>query len=153
MSIASRLLKMVNPATIAVTLAVIGIFMDAHLPQSINIPLTKAGAVTTPLAMIYMGGLFCFIDLKKYIGKKEFYGTVLVKMCLFPIFFYELGTMLGVMNDIVITLSLLSALPTMAAVVMLAQNQQSAGEYAAGMTLVTTICSIFTLPLVCLYFG
>lgn len=153
MSIASRLLKMVNPATIAVTLAVIGIFMDAHLPQSINIPLTKAGAVTTPLAMIYMGGLFCFIDLKKYIGKKEFYGTVLVKMCLFPIFFYELGTILGVMNDIVITLSLLSALPTMAAVVMLAQNQQSAGEYAAGMTLVTTICSIFTLPLVCLYFG
>lgn len=74
-------------------------------------------------------------------------------MSLFPIFFYELATMLGVMNDIVITLSLLSALPTMAAVVMLAQNQQSAGEYAAGMTLVTTICSIFTLPLVCLYFG
>ena len=32
-------------------------------------------------------------------------------------------------------------------------NNASAGEYAAGMTLVTTICSIFTLPLVCLYFG
>ena len=60
MSIASRLLKMVNPATIAVTLAVIGIFLDVHLPLPVNTALTKAGALTTPLAMIYMGGLFCF---------------------------------------------------------------------------------------------
>jgi len=35
----------------------------------------------------------------------------------------------------------------------LGQNQRSAGDYAAGMTLVTTICSIITLPLVCLYFS
>lgn len=153
MSIASRLLKMVNPATIAVTLAVIGVFMDFHLPQPVNSALTKAGSVTTPLAMIYMGGLFCFIDLKKYIGKKEFYGAVLVKMCLFPLFFYELGSMIGITNDVVVTLSLLAALPSMAAIVMLAQNQRSAGDYAAGMILVTTVCSIVTLPLVCLYFS
>lgn len=153
MSIANRLLKMVNPATIAVTLAVIGIFLDVHLPLPVNTALTKAGSITTPLAMIYMGGLFCFIEVKKYIGKKEFYGAVLVKMCLFPLFFYELAALLGIRTDITITLSLLSALPSMAAIVMLAQNQRSAGDYAAGMTLVTTICSIITLPLVCLYFS
>ena len=103
--------------------------------------------------MIYMGGLFCYIDIPRYIRKKEFYGAVAIKMCLFPPLFYMLCQTLGVVHDVTVTMSLLSALPSMAAVVMLAQNQRSAGNYAAGMILVTTLCSIVTLPLVCLGLG
>lgn len=124
MSVISRLRKMVNPATIAIV-----------------------------LAMIYMGGLFCYIDIPRYIRKKEFYGAVAIKMCLFPPLFYMLCQTLGVVHDVTVTMSLLSALPSMAAVVRLAQNQHSAGNYAAGMILVTTLCSIVTLPLVCLGLG
>lgn len=76
MSIASRLQKMVNPATIAIVLAIVGIFTGIELPAPVNTALTKAGALTTPLAMIYMGGLFCYIDIPRYIRKKEFYGAV-----------------------------------------------------------------------------
>lgn len=146
MSIASRLQKMVN-------LAILGIFAGIQLPAPVNTALTKAGALTTPLAMIYMGGLFCYIDIPRYIRKKEFYGAVAIKMCLFPPLFYALCQTLGVVHDVTVTMSLLSALPSMAAVVMLAQNQRSAGNYAAGMILVTTLCSIITLPLVCLGLG
>lgn len=153
MSIASRLQKMVNPATIAIVLAIVGIFTGIELPAPVNTALTKAGALTTPLAMIYMGGLFCYIDIPRYIRKKEFYGAVAIKMCLFPPLFYMLCQTLGVVHDVTVTMSLLSALPSMAAVVMLAQNQHSAGNYAAGMILVTTLCSIVTLPLVCLGLG
>lgn len=109
--------------------------------------------LTAPLAMIYMGGLFCYIDIPRYIRKKEFYGAVAIKMCLFPPLFYMLCQTLDVVHDVTVTMSLLSALPSMAAVVMLAQNQRSAGNYAAGMILVTTLCSIVTLPLVCLGLG
>ncbi|WP_302491431.1 AEC family transporter [Megasphaera sp.] len=153
MSVISRLRKMVNPATIAIVLAIVGIFTGIELPAPVNTALTKAGALTTPLAMIYMGGLFCYIDIPRYIRKKEFYGAVAIKMCLFPPLFYMLCQTLGVIHDVTVTMSLLSALPSMAAVVMLAQNQHSAGNYAAGMILVTTLCSIVTLPLVCLGLG
>lgn len=85
--------------------------------------------------------------------QKEIYGAVAIKICLFPPLFYMLCQTLGVVHDVTVTMSLLSALPSMAAVVMLAQNQRSAGNYAAGMILVTTICSIVTLPLVCLGLG
>lgn len=138
---------------IAIVLAIVGIFTGIELPAPVNTALTKAGALTTPLAMIYMGGLFCYIDIPRYIRKKEFYGAVAIKMCLFPPLFYMLCQTLGVIHDVTVTMSLLSALPSMAAVVMLAQNQHSAGNYAAGMILVTTLCSIVTLPLVCLGLG
>ena len=50
-------------------------------------------------------------------------------------------------------MSILTALPSMAVIVMLAQNQHSDSNYAAGMLLVTTLCSIITIPLVCLGLG
>lgn len=153
MSPASRLRKMVNPATIAIVLAVIGLFIGLHLPEPINAALTKAGLLTPPMALIYLGGLFCYIDIPQYIRKKEIYGTVAVKMCLFPLVFYEICQFLQVPHDIALTMSILPTLPSMAVIVMLAQNQRSAGNYAAGMLLVTTLCSIVTIPLVCLGLG
>lgn len=153
MSPASHLRKMVNPATIAIVLAVIGLFIGLHLPEPINAALTKAGLLTPPMALIYLGGLFCYIDIPQYIRKKEIYGTVAVKMCLFPLVFYEICQFLQVPHDITLTMSILPTLPSMAVIVMLAQNQRSAGNYAAGMLLVTTLCSIVTIPLVCLGLG
>ena len=52
-----------------------------------------------------------------------------------------------------VTMSVLSALPTMTSVTMLAQIQKSADEYSAGMIFVTTLFSSVTLPLVCFAIG
>lgn len=153
MSVISRLMKMINPATIAIILSILGIFIGLHLPEPINAALTKAGLLTPPMALIYLGGLFCYIDIPQYIRKKEIYGAVAVKMCLFPLVFYEICRFLQVPHDITLTMSILTALPSMAVIVMLAQNQHSDGNYAAGMLLVTTLCSIITIPLVCLGLG
>lgn len=153
MSVISRLMKMINPATIAIILSILGLFIGLHLPEPINAALTKAGLLTPPMALIYLGGLFCYIDIPQYIRKKEIYGTVAVKMCLFPLVFYEICRFLQVPHDITLTMSILPALPSMAVIVMLAQNQHSDSNYAAGMLLVTTLCSIITIPLVCLGLG
>lgn len=96
MSVISRLMKMINPATIAIILSILG---------------------------------------------------------LFPLVFYEICRFLQVPHDITLTMSILPALPSMAVIVMLAQNQHSDSNYAAGMLLVTTLCSIITIPLVCLGLG
>ncbi|WP_443867400.1 AEC family transporter [Megasphaera sp.] len=87
MSPASRLRKMVNPATIAIVLAVIGLFIGLHLPEPINAALTKAGLLTPPMALIYLGGLFCYIDLPQSLRKQEIYVTVAVQICIFPLVF------------------------------------------------------------------
>lgn len=154
MGFAEKLKKMINPATVGIVLAVIGIFLNIKLPSLLNTALTKTGAISTPLAMIYLGGIFCYADIPKYMKKAEIYSTVILKMSIFPIlFFHVLKYMPGITQDIAVTMSVLSALPTMTSVTMLAQIQKSADEYSAGMIFVITLFSIVTLPLVCFVIG
>ncbi|MGN0154231.1 MAG: AEC family transporter [Lachnospiraceae bacterium] len=142
--------KMINPATVAITLAVLGIFAGVKLPEELDIALGKVGGITSPLAMIYLGALFCYTDMKESLKQMEFYGTVLVKMILYPIAFYLfMGLFPSIDPDIRLAMTVLSALPTMTSIAMLAKSQKSEGEYSAGGIFVTTLCSIVTLPLVC----
>lgn len=142
--------KMVNPATVAITLAVVGIFAGIQLPGELDIALGKVGGITSPLAMIYLGALFCYTDMKGSLKQLEFYGTVLVKMIVYPILFYWfMGLFPSVDSDIRLAMTMLSAMPTMTSIAMLAKSQKSEGEYSAGGIFVTTLCSIVTLPLVC----
>ena len=80
--------KMVNPATVAIVLAVILILLELPLPPLLETAMQKIGGAATPLAMIYLGGVFACMEIKKYIGKKELYGIVIAKMFLFshPVF-------------------------------------------------------------------
>ena len=154
MSVPAKIKKMVNPAMVGIVLAVICIFLNVKLPAPIHSALTKTGSVSTPLAMIYLGGIFCYTDIFKYLRKVEIYGTIILKMCIFPIlFFYILKWIPGITHDIAVTMSVLSALPTMTSVAMLAQIQKSDDEYSAGMIFVTTLFSVVTLPLICLIIG
>lgn len=154
LSAAKSFKKMINPASAGILLAVIGVFLGVHLPETLNTALVKTGAVTTPMAMIYLGGLFCYTNIPAYIKKPEFYGSVAVKMCIFPILFYKVISLIpGVGHEIAMTMGVLSAMPTMTTIAMLAQLQKSAGEYAAGSVFVTTLFSIVTIPVLCLFMG
>lgn len=147
----TRLIKMVNPSTVGILLAVIGVFAGVRIPEPVNSALLAVGDVTTPLAMIYLGALFSGLNLSASLKRKEFYGSILCKMCLFPLLFYQLLHLWQLPEDMIITLCLLSAMPTMTALAMLAKTQRSAGDYAAAMIFAATLSSIVTLPLVCLF--
>ncbi|MCQ2507564.1 MAG: AEC family transporter [Dorea sp.] len=146
-----RIKKMINPNTIGITLAGIVIFTNLHLPQFLNNALVKVGAITSPLALIYLGGLFTYTKLFDYLKCKEFYLSILIKSWLFPILlFLIMSHFPGMTEETAVTMCLLSAMPTMNTIAMLAKSQKSDGEYSAAMTFVTTVCSLVTLPTVCL---
>ena len=150
-SISKRLIKMINPATIAITTGVFIVLTGIKLPDAVVNALAKTGAAASPLAMIYLGGVFCYIKIQDYLKCKEIYAMVLVKMVLLPIVFYTVMSHIpSVDRSIAVTLSVLCALPSMASIAMIAETQHSDGDYAAGMIFLTTLFSIVTLPLVCL---
>lgn len=154
MSTKDKLLKMINPATIAITLATVMLLLEIKLPVFLNTALLKVGNCATPLALAYLGGMFALMDIPKYIRRVEVYVAVALKMVVFPIVFYSLVKLIpGLNSEIILTVSVLSAMSCMSAIPMLAQSQGSAGEYAAGMVFVTTVCLTFTLPIVCLFIG
>lgn len=66
--------KLINPVTVAIILAMLCVLTGIHLPLILDTALQKMGATATPLAMIYLGGIFACIDVLKFIKVPDYYG-------------------------------------------------------------------------------
>ena len=138
--------KMINPCTIAVVGAVLMVILGLPLPSLLGTAFEKIGASATPLAMIYLGGVFACMDIREYIRTKEFYGIVVIKMVVFPILFFVVSGLFPFAESIRLTVTLLAAMPAMSSIVMMARASGSEGNYAMGGIFTTTVCSIVTIP-------
>lgn len=151
LSASQRFRKMINPATVVILAGVFVVLTGIKLPLIVVTALSKTGAAASPLAMIYLGGVFCYIKIVDYLKLKEIYATVVVKMLLLPILVYTvLCRIPAVEQNVAVTIGVLCALPTMSSVAMIAESQHSDSDYASGFIFVTTLISIITLPIVCL---
>ena len=113
-------------------------------PKKLINPVT----VAIILAMIYLGGVFACIDVLSFVKKPDYYGITLIKMIEFPVLFYILLRLVPIPADIRMTMALTSAMPVMSSVVMMANASGSDEDYAMGGIVVTTLCSVLTLPVV-----
>ena len=141
--------KLINPATVAIALAIFFVLTGLKLPGVLQTGFQNIGATATPLAMIYLGGVFACMDICKYVKQMELYGIVICKMLIFPVLFYLVLSFVPVSEEIRMTMSLITAMPTMSSVVMLANSSGSDGAYSLGGVMITTLCGIVTLPVVC----
>lgn len=149
--VSERLRKMINPATVAILAGVFVVLSGIRIPAVVITALSKTGAAASPLAMIYLGGVFCYIKFSDYLKCREIYVTILIKMMLLPVIVYSvLCRIPAVSQNIAVTIGILCALPTMSSVAMIAENQHSDSNYVAGFIFVTTLISIITLPVICL---
>ena len=64
-----KLKKMINPATVAIVLAIVLKFTGIRIPVLLDTAFSKIGSTASPLAMIYVGGIFAGISLKNISGK------------------------------------------------------------------------------------
>ena len=144
-----KLKKMINPATVAIVLAIVLKFTGIRIPILLDTALSKIGSTASPLAMIYVGGIFAGISLKKYLREISLYGIVLLKMILAPVFLFLILGLFPVSGELRLATSLIVGMPTMTAVVMMANASGLDGDYALGGVFITTISGIITLPAVC----
>ena len=141
-------MKLVNPASIGIIVALFMILTGLKLPTLLNTGLQKIGSTATPLAMIYLGGIFACVPMKNGLRRGELYGIVFAKMLLVPMIMYGMMGAFGIAGDVRLTIALIAGMPVMASIAMMVTPSDS--EYAMGGIFITTICSLVTLPLVCL---
>lgn len=141
--------KMINPVVVAVLLSIMFVLMGWKLPAFINKAFTNVGGTATSLALIYLGGVFASMRILDCVKKIEFYGITIVKMLIFPICFFMLLRLFPINQELCVTMALLTGMPSMSSLVMMAGKNDSGGEYMAGGVLVTTVLSLITLPIVC----
>jgi predicted permease len=92
--------KLVNPATVAIFAALFLVVTGIKIPQLLDTGLQKIGATASPLAMIYVGGVFACIDIRRYIKELSLYGIVLVKMLLIPVIMYGVLNLFPISEEI-----------------------------------------------------
>ena len=141
--------KLVNPATVAILLGMILMLAQVRIPALLDTALQKIGSTASPLAMIYVGGIFAGISFRRYIRETSLYGIVLVRMIVAPILLFLILGIFPVGEEIRMAMALIVGMPIMTAVIMMANASGLDGDYALGGVFVTTVCGIMTLPMVC----
>ena len=122
--------KLVNPATVAILLGMILMLAQVRIPALLDTALQKIGSTASPLAMIYVGGIFAGISFQKYLREISLYGIVLVKMIVAPILLFLILGIFPVGEEIRMAMALIVGMPTMTAVVMMANASGLDGDYA-----------------------
>lgn len=151
-SVLQTVRRILNPALVGIVLGVIVMLSGLRLPEFVNTALTKTGGASTPLAMFYLGGMFCYIHVRDYIRRPEIYALTAVKMLALPIATAAvLHQIPAVPTEIAVTMSVITGLPPMASVAMIAESQGSDSDYASGLVFMTTLLAVVTLPFVCVF--
>ncbi|MBT1162652.1 MULTISPECIES: AEC family transporter [Bifidobacterium] len=146
--------RFVNPAFVGNMTALILILIGIQIPQIVLAPLQRIGAMATPMSLIYLGGLFALTRWWTVLTRYELYVGMLVKMVAFPLGFYALLNAIAgflpmpITHDMILMITLVSALPTMTTIAMFTGRTNNMPEYGVGFVLVTTLCSLLTLTFV-----
>lgn len=147
-----RLRGLLSPGLVAVVVSLLAILVGVRLPDDILTPLHTVGSISTPLSLMYIGGLFALRDWAGTLKRPEVYVGIVVKMLIIPIaLFFLLACVPSLLGwgmpdiDMVHAVTVVCAMPTMTALVMFAERERNMPEYAVGLVLVTTAASLLTL--------
>ncbi|MBP2627726.1 MAG: putative permease [Firmicutes bacterium] len=147
-SLTANLKNIFNPAILSIFLAILFILMEWKLPVTLNKALGAVGDMTTPLSLIYIGGTFYFCNVGKFLTRIEYYAIIVVKMIAIPLLIFSILRFFNFQPEIIIFITTLTGMPSMAAIAMFARTNDSDEDCAVGAILITTIFCLVTLPLV-----
>ena len=148
------ILKVLNINTIATIFGFLFFIFSLKLPDIIVTPFSALGAANTWLCMIYIGAMLVFSSVGGLLKKKSLYIISFNRLIFIPALliavFVLFAAVLGLAPDKLVSsvIILEVAMPCMASVVIMAKELGADDHLAVGNVFVSTILSIFTLPLV-----
>lgn len=139
--------NMISSTSAALAIGIALVCCAIRVPDVIMDPIASIGSASTPLALIYIGGMLSFMSAKSLLQRKSIFGIVGIKMVALPlIVFLVSGSFFGMQERM--TLMYMVGLPAMTTISMLAQLYGSDQEYATAAVFLTTLSCIGTLPLI-----
>lgn len=154
LSIWQNVKHILNPNTYAVLIGFFMFLLSVKFPDILMKSLGGLGDSTTYFSMLYIGSMMYYTTLKGFLNRKEVYVFTTNKLIVLPllillilsavIYFYPGLIDVGVISILV----LMSAMPAMANVVILAKIFGADDKLATVNVFISTIACLFTLPLI-----
>jgi len=139
--------NIVNTGTVGVVLALILFLCGVRVPSVILAPLDFIGQLTSPMAMIVLGGTLASYSLKKMFGNWRYYIVALFKLLVFPVAAFFI--MRAIMGDTTMTsvTTVYMACPTATMIPMMTLAYGGDWENASSGTGLVTILCLITIPI------
>ena len=124
-----------------------------NIPGLISQPLTMIGNITVPAALLIIGSSMSQLSLRTMLGNPTVYATTLFRLFLIPLGFYYLCMALGFDQYVVSINTIVIAMPvaTYGTILCLKYNRDT--TLMTEITLITTLLSMLTIPLLTLLFS
>jgi predicted permease len=124
-----------------------------NIPGIISQPLTMIGNITVPAALLIIGSSMSQLSAKTMLGNLTVYTTTAFRLLLIPLGFYYLCHALGFDPYVVNINTLVIAMPvaTYGTILCLKFNRDT--TLMTEVTLMTTILSMLTIPLLTMLFS
>ncbi|GAA0745937.1 AEC family transporter [Clostridium oceanicum] len=138
----------IQPGVIATILGIIVFVFSIKIPSSLNMALSSVGSMTTPLSMIIVGSMLAEIDIKSVFSDFSTYYCSFVRLIIAPFLVYLLLKVVHADGLLLKICVVLEAMPVAVLCSVLAEQHDSNPILASKCVFITTVISIFTIPLI-----
>lgn len=144
-----KLIKSVvtNPNIIAVLIGMVLFLSGLQLPNFITDAVSYVGGATTPLSIICIGFMLSRADFKSILKKWRLAVTAITQLIIGPAITFLMLTWLRFPVEVIAVCTLIQALPTATSLGLFATKYGGNNIEASELVTISTIFSIFTMPL------
>lgn len=150
-SASNRLQKLVNAGTISAVITIIFYLGNFHVPVILSSALSYTGRATTLLSMLVLGVSVAQMAPKDIFSHPKLYAFTLLRQILLPIGCILLMRCFLDNKLILNTMLLMVAVPAANMPLMLAKQMDMETEAISQGIILTTVLSLVTVPLACLF--
>lgn len=152
-SLKNRLLHVINPSLVAVVLGFSCFLFSIKIPEVILDTFRAVGGITTPLSMMFIGIILAEIHFKEVVNDISVFFISAIRLLLIPTIVYLILNALGFQDLVLVIPTILAAMPAAANTAIVASRYHNDYQLASKMIFVTTLLSIFTIPMILGFIG
>jgi predicted permease len=139
---------LLSPGIVSSFGAIVIYFLKIPIPSVLGSTLNSVGNITTPIAMMLIGSTLANIDIKEVFTEFRIYPYTLVRQILIPAVFYPILKFF-ISNPLILGVTLIVlAMPVGNSAVQFATKYEADIDLAAKSVFITTLISVFTIPLI-----
>lgn len=149
---------LLNLNMISIAVGVVLFFTGIRLPELVNGTLRSVGSMIGPASMIVTGMLFAGMNFRQIFGNRRVYFISFLRLIVVPLaalVLLKLSHLTALSTDgpkllLIVFLAIIT--PSASTVTQMCQVYGNDSHYASAINVVTTLCSILTMPLMVMLF-
>lgn len=121
-----------------------------NIPAFISQPITMLGNITVPAALLIIGSSMSNLSFRTLLGSRTIYATTVMRLAVIPLAIHYLCSALGFSSFVVNINTIVIAMPVATYGTILCLRHCKDTTLITEVTFITTLLSVFTIPLLAL---